>query len=157
MKTSLLILCAAFAIAASTSVFDSTFQFRWVSTKEVTSINIVRCREEVELQFVIFPGKGVLIEKSSACTIIDPTAKLGQQGGGSMISVNADRNNGYHALNLKCQDFAVIVPGSHVQKSKISDTIVECIPAEYHDWFNGEINFFYALNCSLIRSYLCVY
>ena len=122
MKTSLLILCASFAIAASTSVFDSTFE--WVPTKEVTSINIVRCHEEVELQFVIIPGKGVLIEKSSACTIIDSTAKLGQQG-----DVNADRN-GYHAVNLKCQVFAVIVPGSQVQTSKISETIVECIPAE---------------------------
>ena len=127
MKTSLLILCAAFAIAASTSVFDSTFQFRWVSTKEVTSINIVRCREEVELQFVIFPGKGVLIEKSDDCTIIDATAELGQQG--QLTSINADRNNGYHALNLKCQMFAVIVPGSQVQTSQISETIVECIPA----------------------------
>ena len=121
MKTSLLILCASFAIAASTSVFDSTFE--WVPTKEVTSINIVRCHEEVELQFVIIPGKGVLIEKSSACTIID-TELVGQQG-----DVNADRD-GYHAVNLECQVFAVIVPGSQVQTSEISETIVECIPAE---------------------------
>ena len=121
MKTSLLILCASFAIAASTSVFDSTFE--WVPTKEVTSINIVRCHEEVELQFVIIPGKGVLIEKSSACTIID-TELVGQQG-----DVNADRD-GYHTVNLECQVFAVIIPGSQVQTSEISETIVECIPAE---------------------------
>ena len=125
MKTSLLILCASLAIAASTSAFD------WVPTKRVTSINIVSCQEEVELQFVIFPGKGVLIEKSDDCTTIDATAKLGQQG--QLTSINADRNNGYHALNLKCKVFAVIVPGSEVKTSKISETIVECIPAEYYD------------------------
>ena len=115
MKTSLLILCASLAVAAA--------QPQWVPTKKFTSINIVRCHEEVELQFVIIPGKGVLIENSSACTIIDSTAKLGQQG-----DVNADRNNGYHALNLKCKSgmFGVIVPGSQVQKSKIMETVI-CI------------------------------
>ena len=125
MKTSLLILCASLAIAASTSVFDL------VPTKEVTSINIVICHKEVELHFVIAPGKGVWVEKNSDCTTFDATAKLGQQG--QLTSINADRNNGYHALNLKCQMFAVIIPGSQVQTSQISETIVECIPAEYYD------------------------
>ena len=120
MKTSLLILCAFFAIAASTPTFYSTLEkWTWVAPGDTRSITIIKCVEEVKLQFVII-DKAVLIEPSSSCTI-DSTALRSD--------VNADRKNGSPApifKELTCTGFAVIVPES---QNKISETIIECIPA----------------------------
>jgi len=119
MKTSLLILCAYFAIAASASTFT------WVP-QVGQSFTMIKCGDEVNLKFVVIDvPRGVLIEDNSSCTI-----ELGQSGG-----VNADRKNdrspvSIYAKALTCNWFVLMVPESH---NDISETIVECVGAEYHD------------------------
>ena len=107
-----------------TDHFNSSSNFEWVPAKEVTSLYMVKFNVPTELQFVAFPGKGVWVEKSPACRPpkLHSTLELDQQG-----DVNSDRNNGVLKFDkVECQVFAVIVPGSKVQKSKISETII-CI------------------------------
>ena len=126
MKTSLLILFASLAVAAA----QPGSNFEWVSASDpqTTSLYIVNCNVPTELQFVLLRGKGVWIEKSPACRPpkLHSTRhlELDQQG-----DVNSDRVNGdfkFDKLELECQVFAVMVPGSRVQESKISETII-CI------------------------------
>ena len=121
MKTSLLILCASLAVAAA----QPGSNFQWVSAKQTTSLYIVNCNAPKELTFVLLPGKGVWIEKSPACRPpkLHSTVRhleLDQQG-----DVNSDRV--IRDLKLECQVFAVlIVPGSQVKNSQISETVI-CI------------------------------
>ena len=123
MKTSLLILFASLAVAAA----QPGSNFEWVSAKQTTSLYIVNCNVPTELQFVLLPGKGIWIEKSPACRPpqLHSTTRhleLDQQG-----DVNSDRVIGdLKSDKLLCQVFAVIVPGSQVQNSQISETVI-CI------------------------------
>lgn len=121
MKTSLLILFASLAVAAA----QLGSNFEWVPAKQTTSLYIVSCNVPTELQFVLLQGKGVWIEKSSDCRTpkLHSTVRhleLDQQG-----DVNSDRV--IRDLKLECQVFAVlIVPGSQVKNSQISETVI-CI------------------------------
>ena len=122
MKTSLLILFASLAVAAA----QPGSNFEWVSASDpqTTSLYIVNCNVPTELQFVLLPGKGVWIEKSPACRPpkLHSTVRhleLDQQG-----DVNSDRV--IRDLKFECQVFAVIIPGSQVKNSQISETVI-CI------------------------------
>lgn len=115
MKTSLSILCAYFAIAASTSTFT------WV-----TDVTLVKCtgNDKVNLNFVVSAHpRGVWIEKNRLCTIA--ADDIDQLGG-----VNAGRTNDRSQVEIydkNCNWFFVMVPKSHID---ISQTVIECV---YHD------------------------
>ena len=91
-----------------------------VSFGKQVSLTIIKCTHDVELKFVVIPGKGVMIEKKPSCKIEKPQYHSGQWSG-----VNRFKK-GINSLTLHCSQFAVIVPGSQ-SKNKILKTIVECI------------------------------
>ena len=117
MKTSLSILCAYFAIAASTSTFT------WVNLSE-SDFALVKCKDKVNLHFVaIDDPRGIWIEKNSLCTIV--AGDIDQLGG-----VNAGRTNDRSPVEIydkNCNWFFVMVPKSHID---ISQTVIECV---HHD------------------------
>ena len=116
MKTSLLILCASFAIAASTAFHE----FETLDASTPLFI-LVQCSEKVKLHFAIADteGKGrtAFIEDNSSCHI--HRFDEGQR------SLNVDRKGNPKLIfteTLYCNSFAVFVPGSTE-----SLPIVECL------------------------------
>merc|ERR1719278_233608 len=126
MKTSLLILFASLAVAAA----QPGSNYEWVSAEQSTSLYIVHCNVPTELQFIFRPGKGFWIERSPACNHPQIYSTFYQnaanQNSTQQGRVEVDGN--IKDTKLKCQVFAVFVPGSHVKESTISsEPFVTCI------------------------------
>ena len=67
-KTSLLILCAYFAIAASKDASRDGSEFTWVRHDNNTRYQIIECGAEVTLSFLPFDHpRGVLVEENKTC------------------------------------------------------------------------------------------
>ena len=120
MKTSLLILCASFAIAASTA-------FTEFKADRTALFLVVECKESVELDIAIVKSKyglKALIEDNSSCQVTSWSQM--DNGQWSLLTDVADRNNLpiYYGETLTCKSFGVFVPGP----SKTSSLpIVECL------------------------------
>ena len=132
MKTSLLILCACFAIAASR---DST---RWslddIKSKEflfmsntgaALSYSMVWCSDDTKLIFVgTNQPRGVLIEKDEGCHIL-PLNNLISGIHDDRVNDQMNRINNFAVQESTCKTFVVAVPA---YPSDITDFLVECIP-----------------------------
>ena len=98
-------------------------QFKKVSFGKQLSLTIIKCTHDVKLQFVVIPGKGVMIEKKPFCLIEKPLGHSGQWSGVNRFKRSI---NSYRFLTLRCSQFAVIVPESQ-SENKIYKTNVVCI------------------------------
>ena len=97
--------------------------FRSVPIKNRLQLVTIHCREVHELQFIHFPGRGVWMETNPECKI-----RKQEIDHKEFPDMNRFKRgiNSYRRFSVSCRLFVVIVPGSQ-SRSKISETIVECL------------------------------
>ena len=131
MKTSLLILCACFAIAASRDSTRSSLdalkskEFLFMPNNGAVSYSMVRCGDSTKLIFVgTNQPRGVLIEKDEGCHIL-PINNLISGIHDDRVNDQMNRINNFAVQESTCKTFVVVVPA---YPSDITDFLVECVP-----------------------------
>ena len=125
-KTSLLLLCAYFAIAASRVASRDGPEFTWVRHNQDTKYQIIECGAEVTLAFLPFDHpRGVWVEENETChlssvTDSDPINERDSE------PIN-DRNFEFEPVlkKLTCKRFIFRIPSP---SEVITDFLVACIP-----------------------------
>ena len=118
-KTSLLLLCAYFAIAASRVASRDGSEFTWVRHDQDTKYHIIECGAEVTLAFLPFDHpRGVWVEENKSCHL--PLA----------INVRDSEPINERIIDtvfekLTCKRFIFRIPSP---SEVITDFLVACIP-----------------------------
>ena len=128
MKTSLLILCASFAIAASTA-------FNEFKADGTALFLVVECKESVELDIAIVKSKYgllALIEDNSSCDVFSwsqmdngHVSKLTDVADARSIEFNRSKIPIYYGETLTCKTFGIYLPAP-TKSEQQSKPIVEC-------------------------------
>ena len=123
-KTSLLLLCAYFAIAASRDLSRDDPEFTWVRHDQDTKYQIIECGAEVTLAFLPFDlPRGVWVEENETCHLSyvrdsDPTNERDSE------PIN-ERNFEFEPVLMTCKRFIFRIPSP---LEAITDFFVACIP-----------------------------
>ena len=125
-KTSLLILCAYFAVAASIDASRDGPEFTWVRHNQDTKYQIIECEAQVTIAFLPFDQpRGVWVEENEPChlssvTDSDPINERDSE------PIN-ERNFGFEPVlkKLTCKRFILRIPSP---SEVVTDFLVACIP-----------------------------
>jgi hypothetical protein len=126
MKTTMLLLCAYFAIAASKVASRDAPEFTWVRHNQDTKYQIIECGAQVTLAFLPFDQpRGVWVEEKETChlssvTDSDPINERDSE------PIN-ERNFEFEPVlkKLTCKRFIFRIPSP---SEVITDFLVACIP-----------------------------
>jgi hypothetical protein len=126
-KTSLIILCAYFAIAASRDASRDGPDFTWVRHDNNTRYQIIECGAEVTLSFLPFDHpRGVLVEENKTCHLswVRDSDPINERNDSVLSN---ERNFEFEPVlkKLTCKRFIFFIPSP---PEVITDFLVACIP-----------------------------
>ena len=119
-KTSLLLLCAYFAIAASRVASRDGPEFTWFRHDQDTKYQIIECGAEVTLAFLPFDHpRGVWVEENKSCRSLAINVRDSEPINERIIDTGFEK--------LTCKRFIFKIPSP---TEVITDFLVACIPEE---------------------------